>query len=92
MNTEKPVVDYLEIPLALRPVVGQCVVVQPLNHPGYDGRVSNTRPARTSTVVQVIDDTLFETRNTIYRKVGVYSPEAMAEYARNQDEENLVAV
>lgn len=80
MNTEKPVVDYLEIPLVSEPTVGSSTVVFPLNHPNPYGFVSNRNPVRTSTIQAIIDSNFFETRNTIYRKVGVYSEEAIEEY------------
>lgn len=84
MNTEKPVVDYLEIPLVSKPTVGSSAVVFPLNHPNPSGFVSNQNPVRTSTIQAIIDSNFFETLNTIYRKVGVYSEEAVEEYHANR--------
>lgn len=72
---QKPVVDYLEIPLTMKPLVGHCAIVFPVNHPNPNGTVSNRRPVRTSVVQNIIDDNTFETQNTIYKKVGIYSGE-----------------
>lgn len=48
------------------PVVGQCILVLPINHPDTE-RVSNKQWAITSPVVRVFEDGGFETQNTVYQ-------------------------
>jgi hypothetical protein len=47
--------------------IGHSVLVVPVDHPGHDGRVTNTKLATTS-AVQSYDETtgIFETKNTVY--------------------------
>jgi hypothetical protein len=61
----KKVVHYREC--FTKPVVGKSVICFPIDHPDA-ANVSNTRPIRTSTVVEVREDDEFETLNSIYRK------------------------
>jgi hypothetical protein len=41
-------------------------VVEPVDHPGHGGLVSNTKPVLTSPVVAIYDNGEFETENTYY--------------------------
>ncbi len=61
----KPLVNYKYPPL-VAPRKMSRAVVEPINHPGHDGLVSNTKPVLTSMVIAVHNNGEFETENTYY--------------------------
>lgn len=63
----KPVVHYKE--LFTKPIVGKNMILTPIDHTNHvEGQgVTNTKMARTSTVVAVGENGEFETLNTQYK-------------------------
>ena len=73
MNLLKKVVRYDPTWIGTYIELGYSAMILPLDHP--DGvRVSNGYPARTSVVREIGSRGVYQTKNTVYKPVGVEDP------------------